>query len=57
MAESSNGEELTRPKGVGNPMWVGFIDLRFNDQFKVISDIGALFMCVFVNYYIIFWMN
>ena len=57
MVESSYGEELTCPKGVGNPMWVRFVDLSFSDQFKVIADIGALFMCIFVNYFIIFCMN
>ena len=27
--------ELARPKGVGDPMWSGFMDLYFSDQFKV----------------------
>ena len=57
MAESSNGKELTRSKGVGDPMWVGFVNLCFSEQFKVIVDIGVLFMCIFLNYFIIFCMN
>ena len=57
MLESSNGKLITRSKGVSNPMWVGFVDLCFSEQFKVIADIRALFMCIFVNHFIIFCMN
>ena len=39
MLESSNGKLITRSKGVGDPMWVGFVDLCFSEQFKVIADI------------------
>ena len=34
-AESGNSEGLTRPYGVGDTMWYGFVDLCFSDKFQV----------------------
>jgi len=35
LPESAKDNELARPKGVGDSMWFGFVDLCFSDQFKV----------------------
>ena len=35
LPESAKENEITRPKGVGDPMWFGFVDLCFSDKFKV----------------------
>ena len=53
MAKSSNGEELTRPKGLGDPMWFEFVDLCFSEKFKVIATLRVLIIFIFIMYFIL----
>ena len=35
LPEFAKENEITGPKEVGDPMWFGFVDLCFSDNFKV----------------------